>query len=230
METQEGLALPQADGCPSRPCSFQSPITSSMAKIARSISVGENLGLAAEPQAPVPLRVSPLSKLTLPGRAHLVLDIPKPLPDRPTLATFSPVTKGRAFDDTEQPGSLAGLGKGHSPTERQACIREGTTPKLRTQYQAHLESNNPGAQRLSVSTLLRGPENFQPLPPEKTPNPLECTRPGSALSQDSGVHSSPAPIPYSILSSCLLATLWLHPISVHPASSIFRPVCSCLGP
>ncbi|XP_057162245.1 mitogen-activated protein kinase-binding protein 1 isoform X3 [Ursus arctos] len=97
MEAQEGLrSLPQADGRLSRPQSYQNPTTSSMAKISRSISVGENLGLAAEPQAPAPVRVSPLSKLALPSRAHLVLDIPKPLPDRPTLATFSPVTKGRA--------------------------------------------------------------------------------------------------------------------------------------
>ncbi|XP_005381362.1 PREDICTED: mitogen-activated protein kinase-binding protein 1 isoform X2 [Chinchilla lanigera] len=186
METQEGLgSLPKADGRPSRPCSFQSPTTSSVAKIARSISVGENLGLAAEPQAPAPLRVSPLSKLTLPGRAHLVLDIPKPLPDRPTLATFSPVTKGRAPGDTEQPCSQAGLGKGRSPAERQACVGAGTIPKARTEYQAHLGPNSPGAQRLPISSLLRGPENFQPPPPEKTPNPLECTRPGSSLSQDS---------------------------------------------
>ncbi|XP_011226107.1 mitogen-activated protein kinase-binding protein 1 isoform X3 [Ailuropoda melanoleuca] len=97
MEAQEGLrSLPQADGRLSRPQSYQNPTTSSMAKISRSISVGENLGLAADPQAPAPIRVSPLSKLALPSRAHLVLDIPKPLPDRPTLATFSPVTKGRA--------------------------------------------------------------------------------------------------------------------------------------
>ncbi|XP_023567017.1 mitogen-activated protein kinase-binding protein 1 isoform X2 [Octodon degus] len=186
METQEGLgSLTQADGRPSQPCSFQSPTTSSMAKIARSISVGENLGLAAEPQASAPLRVSPLSKLTLPGRAHLVLDIPKPLPDRPTLATFSPITKGRTPGDAEQPGSQAGLGKGCSPADRQACGGEGTIPKPRTEYQAHLGPNSHGAQRLPVSSLLQGPENFQPPPPEKTPNPLECTRPGSALSQDS---------------------------------------------
>ncbi|XP_043775103.1 mitogen-activated protein kinase-binding protein 1 isoform X3 [Cervus elaphus] len=100
--SQEGEAqgclrsLPQADRRLSRPHSYQSPTTSSMAKIARSISVGENLGLAAEHQAPAPIRISPLNKLALPSRAHLVLDIPKPLPDRPTLATFSPATKGRA--------------------------------------------------------------------------------------------------------------------------------------
>lgn len=186
METQEGLgSLTQADGRSSQPCSFQSPTNSSMAKIARSISVGENLGLAAEPQASSPLRVSPLSKLTLPGRAHLVLDIPKPLPDRPTLPTFSPVTKGRAPGDIEQHGSQEGLGKGCSPVDRQACGGEGAIPKPRAEYQAHLEPSSPGVQRLPVSSLFQGPESFQPPSPEKTPNSLECTRPGSSLSQDS---------------------------------------------
>uniref|UniRef100_A0A8P0TJT3 Mitogen-activated protein kinase-binding protein 1 n=1 Tax=Canis lupus familiaris TaxID=9615 RepID=A0A8P0TJT3_CANLF len=182
-EAQEGLhSLPQADSHLSRPQSYQNPTTSSMAKISRSISVGENLGLAAEPQAPAPIRVSPLSKLALPSRAHLVLDIPKPLPDRPTLATFSPATKGRAPGEVEQPGSSMGLGKAHSTSERQACLGEGAKP--RTECQAQPGPNSPCAQQLPVSSLLRVPENLQPPPPEKTPSPMECTRPGT-LSQDS---------------------------------------------
>ncbi|XP_030887423.1 mitogen-activated protein kinase-binding protein 1 isoform X2 [Leptonychotes weddellii] len=186
MEAQEGLrSLPHADRRLSRPQSYQNPTTSSMAKISRSISVGENLGLAAEPQAPAPIRVSPLSKLALPSRAHLVLDIPKPLPDRPTLATFSPVTKGRAPGEAEQPGSPVGLGKAHSTSERRACLGEGAPPKPRTECQAQPGPSSPCAQQLPVSSLLRGPENLQPLSPEKTPSPMECTRPGAALSQDS---------------------------------------------
>ncbi|XP_012621945.2 mitogen-activated protein kinase-binding protein 1 isoform X1 [Microcebus murinus] len=186
IEAQDGLGtLPQADGCPSQPRSYQNPATSSMAKISRSISVGENLGLVAEPQAPAPVRVSPLSKLALPSRAHLVLDIPKPLPDRPTLATFSPVTKGRPPGEAEQPGFPAGLGKAHSTSERRPCLGEGTTPHPRTEYQAHPGPTSPCAQQLPVSSLLRGPENLQAPPLEKTPNPMECTRPGAALSQDS---------------------------------------------
>ncbi|KAL2790408.1 mitogen-activated protein kinase-binding protein 1 isoform a [Daubentonia madagascariensis] len=185
-EAKDGLGnLPQADGHLSRPHSYQNPTTSSMAKISRSISVGENLGLVVEPQAPAPIRVSPLSKLALPSRAHLVLDIPKPLPDRPTLATFSPVTKGRSPGEAEQPGLPAGLGKAHSTPERRPCLGEGTTPRLRTEYQAHPGPNSPRAQQLPVTSLLQGPENLQPLPPEKTPNPMECTRPGAGLSQDS---------------------------------------------
>lgn len=232
MEAQGRLrSLPHTDGRLSRPRSYQNPTTSSMAKISRSISVGENLSLAAEPQAPAPVRVSAVSKLSLPSRAHLVLDIPKPLPDRPTLATFSPVTKGRAPGEAEQPGSPVGLGKTHSTSERQACLGEGATPKPRTECPAQPGPNSPRAQQLPVSSLLRGPENFQPPPPEKTPSPMECTRPGAALSWDSGVHSSPALISCPILSlPSLLATLWLHPISVSPASDVFRPVCSCFGP
>lgn len=156
-----------------------------MAKISRSISVGENLGLMAETQAPASVRVSPLSKLTLPSRAHLVLDIPKPLPDRPTLATFSPITKGRAPGEAEQAGSPAGLGKAHSISERQAYLGEGTTPKPRMECQSQPGPNSPCAQQLLVSNFLRGPENLQPPRPEKTPNPMECTRAGAALSQNS---------------------------------------------
>ncbi|XP_059228580.1 mitogen-activated protein kinase-binding protein 1 isoform X1 [Mustela nigripes] len=183
---QEGLcSLPHADGCPSPPQSYQNPTTSAMAKISRSVSVGENLGLAAEPQAPAPIRVSPLSKLALPSRAHLVLDIPKPLPDRPTLATFSPVTKGRAPGEAEQPGSPMGLTKAHNTSERQACLGEGGPPKPRTECPAPPRPNSPCAQQLPVSSLLRGPEDLQLPPLEKTPSPVECTRPGAALSQGS---------------------------------------------
>nr|XP_055134814.1 mitogen-activated protein kinase-binding protein 1 isoform X3 [Symphalangus syndactylus] len=186
IEAQDGLgSLPPADGRPSRPHSYQNPTTSSMAKISRSISVGENLGLVAEPQAHAPIRVSPLSKLALPSRAHLVLDIPKPLPDRPTLAAFCPVTKGRAPGEAEKPGFPVGLGKAYSTTERWACLGEDTTPKPRTECQAHPGPSSPCAQQLPVSSLLQGPENLQPPPPEKTPNPMECTKPGAALSRDS---------------------------------------------
>jgi hypothetical protein len=184
-----------------------------------------------EPQAPASIRISPFSKPALPSRAHLVLDIPKPLPDRPTLATFSPTTKGQALGEAEQPGTTVGLRKAHSTSERRACGVKGFTSKPRIECQAHPESSSPCTQQLPVSSLLQGPEKLQSPSPEKTPNPMECTRPGAALSQDSGVHSSPVLISCPILSlPSLLAALWLHPISVCPASGVFRPVCSCLGP
>lgn len=162
------------------------------------------MGLVAEPQAPAPSRAAPLSKLALPSRAHLVLDIPKPLPDRPTLAAFSPVTKGRVRGETEPLGSSAVVGKAHSASERRACLGESATPKPRTEYQAHSGPNSPRAQQLPASILLRGPENSQSPTPEETPSPMEYTRPGAALSQDSGVHSSPV---FMLTSSSLSVTV-----------------------
>ncbi|XP_019500590.1 PREDICTED: mitogen-activated protein kinase-binding protein 1 isoform X3 [Hipposideros armiger] len=222
IEAQEGpCSLLQADGHLSRPHSYQNPTTSSMAKISRSVSVGENLGLAADPQAPAPIRVSPLSKLALPSRAHLVLDIPKPLPDRPTLATFSPVTKGRSPGETEQPGSPAGLGKAHSTSERRACFGEDTPPRPRTECQAQPGSNSPCAQHLPASSLLQGPENLQSPPSEKTPSPMECTRPGAALSQASG--------PAMSLEQCEQLVAELQG-SVRQAVQLYHLVTSCKTP
>ncbi|XP_037595383.1 mitogen-activated protein kinase-binding protein 1 isoform X1 [Cebus imitator] len=222
IKAQDGQgSLPLADGRLSRPHSYQSPTTSSMAKISRSISVGENLSLVAEPPAPAPIRVSPLSKLTLPSRAHLVLDIPKPLPDRPTLAAFSPVTKGRAPGEAEQPGFPVGLGRAHSTTERWACLGEGTTPKPRTDCQAHPGPSNPCAQQLPVSSLLRGPENLQPPPPEKTLNPMDCAKPGAALSQDSE--------PAVSLEQCEQLVAELRG-SVHQAVRLYHSVAGCKMP
>lgn len=185
------VSLPQADGCPSQPHSYRNPTTSSVAKLARSISVGENPGLAAERQAPAPIQISPFNKVALPSRAHLVLDIPKPLPDRPTLTTFLPVSKGLAHSETQESGPSVSLGKAHTAIEKHSCLGEGATSKSRTECQAHPDPNHPCAQQLPVSNLLQGPESMQPLSPEKTRNPMESSRPGAALSQDSGVHGSP---------------------------------------
>lgn len=214
-------SLPTVDRRLSRPHSYQSPTTSSMAKIARSISVGENLGLAAEHQAPAPVRISPLNKLALPSRAHLVLDIPKPLPDRPTLATFSPATKGQAPGEAEQLSCLAGLGKAHSTAERQACSGAGATPKPRTECQAQPGPNSPRAQQLPASSLLRGPVNLQPPPLEKTPSPVECARPGPTLSWDSE--------PAVSLEQCEQLVAELQG-SVRQAVQLYHLVASCKTP
>ncbi|XP_007115387.1 mitogen-activated protein kinase-binding protein 1 isoform X2 [Physeter macrocephalus] len=222
MEAQGRLcSLPQADSRLSQSHSYQNPTTSSMAKISRSISVGENLGLAAEPQAPAPIRVSPLSKLALPSRAHLVLDIPKPLPDRPTLATFSPATKGRAPGEAEQPGPPAGLAKAQSTSERRACLGEGATPKPRTEGQAQPGPSSPRAQQLPVSSLLQGPENLQSPPPEKTPSPVERTRLGAARSRDSESAVS--------LEQCEQLVAELQG-SVRQAVQLYHLVASCKTP
>ncbi|XP_007933484.2 mitogen-activated protein kinase-binding protein 1 [Orycteropus afer afer] len=222
IKAQAGLGSRiQADGHLSRPHSYRNPTTSSMAKIARSISVGENLGLTAEPQTPVPIRVLPFSKLALPSRAHLVLDIPKSLPDRPTLATFSPVTKGQSPGEAEQPGSPAGLGKAHSTPDRRACLGESIIPKPRTECSAQPGPSSPCVQQLPVSSLLRGPQNLQPPSPEKIPSPMECTRPGAALSQDSG--------PVVSLEQCeqLVAELQGN---VREAMHLYHVVASCKTP
>lgn len=160
-----------------QPHSYQNPTTSSMAKMARSISVGENLGLASEPQAPAPARASPLTKLALPSRAHLVLDIPKPLPDRPSLATFSPATRARA---TVEAGQQEGMGRPPSATERRAWVAEGAAPKPRTDCQPQAAPHSPRSQHLPGSGLLQGPENWQAPPLEKTTKPSEDA-PGSCL-------------------------------------------------
>ncbi|XP_020029817.1 mitogen-activated protein kinase-binding protein 1 isoform X3 [Castor canadensis] len=222
MEAWNGLgSLPPSDGRSSRPHSYQNPTTSSKAKITRSISVGENLGLVTEPQAPASIRISPFSKPALPSRAHLVLDIPKPLPDRPTLATFSPTTKGQALGEAEQPGTTVGLRKAHSTSERRACGVKGFTSKPRIECQAHPESSSPCTQQLPVSSLLQGPEKLQSPSPEKTPNPMECTRPGAALSQDSE--------PTVNLEQCEQLVAELRG-NVHQAVQLYHLVASCKTP
>ncbi|XP_047622603.1 mitogen-activated protein kinase-binding protein 1 isoform X2 [Phacochoerus africanus] len=146
MEAQGRLrSLPHTDGRLSQPRSYQNPTTSSMAKISRSISVGENLSLAAEPQAPAPVRVSAVSKLSLPSRAHLVLDIPKPLPDRPTLATFSPVTKGRA------PEPAVSL----EQCEQLVAELQGSVHQAVRLYHLVASCKTPSAEQSRMTQLLR---------------------------------------------------------------------------
>lgn len=192
-----------------QPHSYQNPTTSSMAKMTRSISVGENLGLASEPKAPVPARASPLTKLALPSRAHLVLDIPKPLPDRPSLATFSPATRARA---TVESGQQEGVGRPPSATERRAWVAEGAAPKPRTDCQPQAAPHSHRNQNLPGSSLLQGPENWQAPPLEKTTEPSEDA-PGACLLALISAH------PSSLLA--LSAVLGLRSISIHPASGIF---------
>ncbi|XP_064318545.1 mitogen-activated protein kinase-binding protein 1 isoform X2 [Phalacrocorax carbo] len=60
-------------------------------------------------------------KLASTNRAHLILDIPKPLPDRPTLASFSPTTKTKTLLEPQSPQSPAG-----------ACKKKPSFPEVRT--------------------------------------------------------------------------------------------------
>ncbi|XP_069064869.1 mitogen-activated protein kinase-binding protein 1 isoform X2 [Pleurodeles waltl] len=131
--------------------SYMNPTTSSMAKMSRSISMGENLNLNDNPEASVCMdeksnqQVSenvsgdedrskltgkenvllkpsfqPVAncsqkpfqgKLSSANRAHLTLDIPKSLPDRPVFASFSPTCRSKAPFNLEAPRSPAGTCK-----------------------------------------------------------------------------------------------------------------------
>ncbi|XP_042322609.1 mitogen-activated protein kinase-binding protein 1 isoform X1 [Sceloporus undulatus] len=152
-----------------KPKSYMSPTTSFMAKMSRSISVGENLcfGDSSEnlnevkvnSQVPEKTLLNPLGdpeKNKLPvkengpvkpalqqstsssspksfhsklasNRAHLILDIPKPLPDRPTLASFSPTARSKTFIESEPPQSPAGIGR------KKHLFTEGWSSKLESQ-------------------------------------------------------------------------------------------------
>ncbi|XP_072342283.1 mitogen-activated protein kinase-binding protein 1 isoform X1 [Scyliorhinus torazame] len=159
------LAKDNTQGKSARQKSYMNPTTSSMAKMSRSVSMGDNLNFSenGEDLTPgekivggPPLELSPLvnmdivneishkqelikqnlkettsskpllqpsagstmfrtnssqAKLTLDTRANLFLDLPKPLPDRPSLTSFSPPIKLKSFYDSESfkpPVSAAG--------------------------------------------------------------------------------------------------------------------------
>ncbi|NXY56186.1 MABP1 protein, partial [Callaeas wilsoni] len=107
-------ALLAKDVRAAKPKSYMNPTTSFRAKMSRSISVGENLYLGCSTEMLTDGRASPPSfhsKLASSNRAHLILDIPKPLPDRPTLASFSPTTKTKTLLEPQSPQSPAGASK-----------------------------------------------------------------------------------------------------------------------
>ncbi|NWS35994.1 MABP1 protein, partial [Polioptila caerulea] len=124
-------ALLAKDVRAAKPKSYMNPTTSFRAKMSRSISVGENLYLGCSTEMLTDGRTSPPSfhsKLASSNRAHLILDIPKPLPDRPTLASFSPTTKTKTLLEPQSPQSAAGASKKKpSFPEIRASKRENQT-------------------------------------------------------------------------------------------------------
>ncbi|NXQ43232.1 MABP1 protein, partial [Catharus fuscescens] len=110
-----------------KPKSYMNPTTSFRAKMSRSISVGENLYLGCSTEMLTDGRTSPPIKLTSSNRAHLILDIPKPLPDRPTLASFSPTTKTKTLLEPQSPQSAGASKKKPSFPEVRASKRENQT-------------------------------------------------------------------------------------------------------
>ncbi|XP_075610549.1 mitogen-activated protein kinase-binding protein 1 isoform X2 [Balearica regulorum gibbericeps] len=125
------------------------------------------------------------SKLASSNRAHLILDIPKPLPDRPTLASFSPTTKTKTLLEPQSPQSPAGACKKKpSFPEVRASKRENQTagslvpgreiptglakespvesPVSRTGCQDEPGVTNPKLRELSEGRHLTSPEGTLP--------------------------------------------------------------------
>ncbi|NXX84973.1 MABP1 protein, partial [Urocolius indicus] len=123
LKMDGSAALLAKDIRAARSKSYMNPTTSFRAKMSRSVSLGENLYLGYCPETPADGRTSPPSfhsKLASANRAHLILDIPKPLPDRPTLASFSPTTKTKALLEPQSLQSSAG-----------ACKKKPSLPEVR---------------------------------------------------------------------------------------------------
>ncbi|NXF42518.1 MABP1 protein, partial [Oceanites oceanicus] len=181
-------ALLAKDVRAAKPKSYMNPTTSFRAKMSRSVSVGENLYLGYSTEMLTDGRTSPPSfhsKLASSNRAHLILDIPKPLPDRPTLASFSPTTKTKTLLEPQSPQSPAGACKKKpSFPEVRTSKRENQTagslvpgreiptglakespmesPVSRTSCQDEPEVTNPKLRELSEGRHLRSPEGTLP--------------------------------------------------------------------
>ncbi|NXS64230.1 MABP1 protein, partial [Brachypteracias leptosomus] len=186
-------ALLAKDVRAAKPKSYMNPTTSFRAKMSRSISVGENLYLGYSTEMLADGRTSPPSfhsKLASSNRAHLILDIPKPLPDRPTLASFSPTTKPKTLLEPQSPQSPAGASKKKpSFPELRASKRENQTagllgreiptglakespeesPASRTGCQDEPGVTNPKLRELSELRHLRSPEVSLPRCRERIP-------------------------------------------------------------
>ncbi|NXE46998.1 MABP1 protein, partial [Casuarius casuarius] len=180
-------ALLAKDVRAAKPKSYMNPTTSFRAKMSRSISVGENLYLGYSTEMLTEGRTSPPSfhsKLASSNRAHLILDIPKPLPDRPTLASFSPTTKSKTLLEPQSPQSPAGACKKKPFPEGRASKRENQTagslvpgkeiplgltkespmesPGSRTGCQDEPGVTNPKLREFSESWHPRSPESALP--------------------------------------------------------------------
>ncbi|NWS40304.1 MABP1 protein, partial [Probosciger aterrimus] len=144
-------ALLAKDVRAAKPKSYMNPTTSFRAKMSRSISVGENLYLGYSTEMLADGRTSPPSfhsKLASSNRAHLILDIPKPLPDRPTLASFSPTTKTKTLLEPQSPQSPAG-----------ACKKKPSFPEVR----ASKKENQTAGSLVPGREVSTGPTKESPV-------------------------------------------------------------------
>uniref|UniRef100_A0A8C2TTZ0 Mitogen-activated protein kinase binding protein 1 n=1 Tax=Coturnix japonica TaxID=93934 RepID=A0A8C2TTZ0_COTJA len=194
-------ALLAKDVRAAKPKSYMNPTTSFRAKMSRSISVGENLYLALQPIVNCSSPKSFHSKLASSNRAHLILDIPKPLPDRPTLASFSPTTKTKTLLEPQSPQSPAGNSTGLS---KESPV-ESTISRTGCQFEPGVTNLKP--REFSEVRQLKSPESTLPRCKERITGiacvldnqpglcPLEPIRPRSptsvtALAQVSDTASS----------------------------------------
>ncbi|XP_066486978.1 mitogen-activated protein kinase-binding protein 1 [Tiliqua scincoides] len=167
LKTEGSNSLQVKDSKATKPKSYMTPTTSFMAKMSRSVSVGENLchSDSAETLTEVNVSSQTLEKMQpnpsgdaeknkpvvkenglvkpalqqatsspksfhsklASNRANLILDIPKSLPDRPTLASFSPTAKSKALLELESTQSPAGFGK------KKNSPYDGRTSKVESQ-------------------------------------------------------------------------------------------------
>ncbi|XP_014107543.1 PREDICTED: mitogen-activated protein kinase-binding protein 1 isoform X4 [Pseudopodoces humilis] len=179
------------------------------------------------------------SKLASSNRAHLILDIPKPLPDRPTLASFSPTTKTKTLLEPQSPQSPAGASKKKpsfpevrtSKRENQAAgslvpgreVPTGLAKESPVDYPVSRTDcqDEPGVTSLKLRAVsegqhLRSPESTLPRGRERITG-IACvldSQPGLCPLDPIRPRS-----PTSITASAQVS-----------ASGLSRPVCTCLVP
>ncbi|XP_029453310.1 mitogen-activated protein kinase-binding protein 1 [Rhinatrema bivittatum] len=280
--------------------SYMNPTTSSMAKMSRSVSVGENLNLCdtSEPfvgedgksnlqevekiSTPNPgeadktnqstkesTHLKPVlqavansssaktfqTKLSSANRAHLTLDIPKSLPDRPMFSSFSPTCRLKAPFEAKSPQSPSGSCKPKSSFSEvgQACkadsLPAGAQDGLaksdllensgyRTDHQNEI-TTNPKQNEFPESSSPQSSErryrersssightvDYHPGLCPLDPISSESSLHSAALIQDSGVHGGPC-----TLFSLLLSPVFVNRLTIpsHFLTSSFWRVSSCL--
>ncbi|XP_078518404.1 mitogen-activated protein kinase-binding protein 1 [Lissotriton helveticus] len=267
--------------------SYMNPTTSSMAKMSRSISMGENLNLTDNPETSggvdeksnqlVSEKVSgeedqskltgkenvllkpsfqPVTncssqkpfqgKLSSANRAHLTLDIPKSLPDRPVFASFSPTCRSKAPFNLESPRSPAGTCKAKLsfPDVGRGCKSESQTgrglvkssslenPNYRTDQQEEPAEGSPklkdfpgsseheNTEKVAFSSRGRSSSIGHTVDYHPGLCPVDPVKPGSP---SFNAHPSPdSELPVS-LEQCEIVTLELQ-TSLRRALSLYRIV------
>uniref|UniRef100_H3AH62 Mitogen-activated protein kinase binding protein 1 n=1 Tax=Latimeria chalumnae TaxID=7897 RepID=H3AH62_LATCH len=165
--------------------SYMNPTTSSMAKVSRSVSMGENLNFSDSSEhntsLPNPLSAKPGAS----SKPHLTLEIPKHLPDRPSLVSFSPTAKPKTHFEVGAPRSPIGVAK-RKPSFPDGRPCQGD--KVSTPIQEKMLLLQPQgcfAQELSYTCLndypLRGlTRGIAPLPLDV---PFSCSKKKIPISQ-----------------------------------------------